>query len=302
MKLDRVNNTKKGIFHGLINSIIGLVLPFIIQTMIIRQLGLEYAGIKGLFSSILMVFSLAELGFGSAVVYAMYEPIATDDTDSICSLLGLYRKVYKYIGLVIILLGFCILPFLKSIIKGSYPNDISIEIVFLLYLLNTAISYLMYGYKSSLLIAYQRNDVISIISTIVLLFSSGFQIAFLYFTKNFYLFLSVSIVSTVINNIITGIIVDKMFPEIRCRGVVSKTTIQEIRKKVYGLLIAKVGGVTRNSFDSIFMTAFLGLIPAAIYSNYFLILSSLNVITTVILYAMFAGVGNSIVLESKNKN
>lgn len=302
MKLDRVSNAKKGIFFGLINCSASLLLPFIVQTILIRQLGLEYGGIKGLFTSIITVFNLAELGFGSAVVFSMYKPIAEDDIETICSLLNLFRKVYKCVGIVIITLGVIILPFLDIFVKDSYPNEINIKIVFLLYLINTVVSYLFFGYKVCLLNAFQRTDILSIINTIMQLVSSAFQVLLLIIWRNFYLFIGISIISTILNNFIISCFVNKMYPEIKCEGTIDRKLFRELKKKVFGLLIAKVCGVTRNSFDSIFISIFLGLTQTAIYSNYFMIFNALNMVTSIILSSILAGIGNSIALESKEKN
>lgn len=302
MKLDRIKNTKRGIIFGSFNRFVGLLLPFIIQTITIRKLGMDYVGIKGLFSSILTVFSVAELGFGSAIVYAMYKPIAEDDIDTICALMGLYRKIYRLIGLIILVLGLAITPFLHTFIHGTYPEEISIEIVFLLYLANTVLSYWLFAYKASLLSAYQRTDVSSLINTITQIACSVAQILVLLIFRNFYLFLIASIIATVLNNIMVSVTVDRMYPELKCRGTVGQSLLADIKKKVSGLLIGKISSVTRNSFDSIFMSAFLGLIQAAIYSNYYFVITALNGFTAVIFSSLLGGIGNSIVLNSKEKN
>ncbi|MCR5012591.1 MAG: hypothetical protein K6A72_09620 [Lachnospiraceae bacterium] len=302
MKLEKVKNTKKGLVYGTINRVVGLLLPFVIQTVTIHRLGIEYIGVKGLFSSVLTVFSLAELGFGSAIVYAMYKPIAEDNKEEINALLKLYRKIYRIIGLVILIIGLALVPFLGIIVKEECPGDLSLTLVYLLYLANTVISYWMFSYKASVLNAYQRYDVISNISTITLVVSSSVQILVLCVWKDFYAFLVVMVFATVLNNLITYVAVKRLYPEIKCEGQVGEAAVAEIKKKVLGLLTGKVCGVTRNTFDSIFISGFLGWTQTAIYSNYFYIIIALNSFTSVILGALLGGVGNSIVLESKQKN
>lgn len=119
MQLDRKENAKQGILFGMINKVCMLVFHFLVQTITIRMLGMQYVGIKGLFSSILTVLSLAELGMGSAIVYSMYKPIAVDDQKMICALLNLYKKIYRITGLVILIIGLALLPLLKLLIKGG---------------------------------------------------------------------------------------------------------------------------------------------------------------------------------------
>ena len=302
MRLEKAKNTKRGIVYGVANKVATLVLPFFVQTVTIRTLGIEYVGIKGLFSSILAVLSLSELGIGTAIVYNMYKPIAENDIDTIGALLKLYKKLYRIIGAVVLCFGLAITPFLKLFIKGDYPSEINLQYVFLLYLTNTVLSYWLFAYKSSLLSAYQRTDVISIIGTVTQALTCAFQIVFLLHTRNFYVFLYVSIIFTVFNNIIISICADRMFPEVKCRGDISDDLKEKIKTNVAGLVIGKVSGTTRNTFDSIFMSMFLGLTQAAIYANYFYVLSALNGFTGIVSTSLLAGVGNSIAIESKETN
>lgn len=302
MKLERIKNTKNGVMFGLIERFVGLILPFIIQTITIKQLGIEYVGVKGLFSSILTVFSLAELGFGSAIVYAMYKPIAEDNNIEISALLNFYRKVYRRIGFFIFILGILIMPFLHFIIDGPIPKELDIHIIFFLYLINVVMSYWTYAFRSSLLYAFQRNDIIYLISLVMLLFSSALQIFVLILFKNYYYFLCISIIFTILQNLIIAFITIKLYPDIKCKGEISKETFDGIKKRVVGLLIGKICGTTRNTFDSIFLAAFLGLIQTAMYTNYYYVITALNGITIVLLNSLLGGVGNCIVMEKKEKN
>ena len=302
MQLDRKENAKQGILFGMINKVCMLVFPFLVQTITIRMLGMQYVGIKGLFSSILTVLSLAELGMGSAIVYSMYKPIAVDDQKMICALLNLYKKIYRITGLVILIIGLALLPLLKLLIKGAYPEDINIYIVFIMYLLNTVLTYWLFGYKTSLLIAFQRNDIVSKISIYVSLGTSLCQIVVLLITKNFYLYLTTALAFTIINNLLISKWVGNLFPTIKPTGKVPDSILSDIKKKVSGLFIGQICGVTRNTFDNIFISMFLGLSQVAIYSNYYSILSTLIGFTSIVLSSLLGGIGNSIVMESKEKN
>lgn len=158
MKIDVKKNAKRNIIFGLANKIVLLFFPFFIKAFINTYLGSEYLGLNSLFTSILSVLSLTELGISSALVYHMYKPIAEDDTKKICALLNFYRKTYLVIGIVTSFLGLLLMPLLPSLIKGECPVDINIYIIYLIQLLANCISYFMFGYKQSLLVAYQRED------------------------------------------------------------------------------------------------------------------------------------------------
>ena len=247
------------------NKIFTIFFPFLIRTVLIKKIGIEYAGLNSLFSSILQVLNLTELGFASAVVYSMYKPIAEDDKDTICALLNFYKRVYFIIGLVILALGTAVMPFLPHLIKGNVPQDINIYVLYSIYLVNTSLSYLLFGYKNSLLNAHQRRDVISNILTITQGLMNICQLLILVTIKNYYLYVLMMPIFTVLNNVMVGIETKRMFPEYSCKGKLDISVKKDIRKKVAGLMISKLAQTSRNSFDSIFISAFLGLAMTTIY-------------------------------------
>lgn len=302
MILDRKNNAKRNIVYGILNKIVTLFLPFLVSSVLNQTLGIEYLGINGLFGSLLQVLSLAELGIGDAIVYSMYKPIATNDTPSICALLNLYRRIYRIIGLVILGGGTLAIPVLPLFINGNYPSDTNIIYIYILYLIRTSMSYFLFAYKASLLNAFQRTDVLSKISTITYALTSVFQLVMLYKGENFYIYLWISILCIILNNILIAINVDRLYPEYTCKGKVSREQLIDIKKKVLGLLIGRVCGTTRNTFDNIYMSAFFGLTIAAMYSNYFTIMTAVNGFISIITSSILAGVGNSMVLDSQEKN
>lgn len=302
MRLERRKNAIRGIVTGVINKASTLLLPFVVRTVLIRKLGMEYAGLNGLFTSILQVLNLTELGFSTAVVQSMYQPIAEDDEESICALLNFYRKAYFVIGLLIMVVGLSIMPFLPNLINGSYPDDMNLYILYFLYLANTGISYSFLGYKTAVLNAFQRVDIINNISTLVNVSVCTFQIVLLVITKNYYLYMLVMLVFTILNNLLVCWEVQKRFPQYVCRGSVSLGIKKEMKKKVGGLMIQRICVVSRNSLDNVFISAFLGLTITAVYSNYYYLMRALTLFMGIITTAMLGGVGNGIQSESKEKN
>lgn len=302
METSRIINAKRNIVWSIIEKITLILFPFIIRTILIYTLGVEYVGINGLFSSILQVLSLAELGFSSAVTYSMYKPIAMGDKEGLCAILMFYRNVYRIVGGVIFTIGLVLLPTLNNLIKGSYPEDINIYLVYLIYLLNTSISYFLFAYKKSLLIAHQRKDVIDRIVILVRTISSIIQIILLLLTHSFYIYILIIPVATIINNILSAKRVSKMYPELICLGSISQKSKEEIIEKVKGLLIYKICGITRNSFDNIFISSFLGLSIVGVYSNYYYIMTAVRSFMDVITTSISASIGNSVAVDSVEKN
>lgn len=302
MKLQRTKNAKRNLLFGGINRIIVLFLPFILRTVIIHKLGAEYLGLGSLFNSILNVLNITELGFSSAIVFSMYKAIAEDDKESLCVMLCFFRKVYKLVGLVILVLGITIMPFIKHLIKGSYPNDINIYVLYCLYLFNTVISYFMFAYRSSLLNAYQRNDIISNIDSVAKLAGCILQFIAICCFKNFYFYVISYIISTISINVFSAFATKRIFPDIVPVGKLSDAQKKDIKEKIKGLMISKITGTTRNTFDSIFISAFLGLLETAIYNNYYLIMNGIIGFFGILMNSISAGIGNSVATETKEKN
>lgn len=302
MKLERTKNTKRNMIFGLANKVVCMLFPFAIRSIIINYVGKEYLGLDSLFTSILQVLNLAELGFSSAVVYSMYKPIADEDYPLLCSILKYYKKVYFEIGIVIFIGGLLLIPLLPHFINDNRPETFNIYIAYVIYLLNTVVSYAMFAYRGSLLNAYQRFDVVSNISTISKLFCYVAQIFVLLATKNYYFYIVVLLLSTILNNVLTQIVTNRLFPNIFCKGELSLDIKKDIKIKIKGLMISKICDTSRNAFDSIFVSSFIGLVETAIYNNYFMIMNAVVMLLSIINHSIIGGVGNSLVTENKDKN
>ncbi len=302
MVFDRVNNAKRNSIWGFINKIAGLLLPFILRTAIIYALGSEYLGLNSLFTSILSVLNLAELGVGNAIVFNMYKPIADNDYNTICGLLSVYKRVYRIIGAIILVVGLSIIPVLPRMIHSDLPAGINIYVLYLVYLINTVVTYWLFAYKTSLLHAYQRDDLISKNSILVTSFLYSTQICLVLFARSYYLYIFVIPVFTIVGNMINAHYANVLFPELQCRGDVEDAVKADIRKRVYGLSMIKVAAASRNALDSIIISLFIGLQTVAIYNNYYYIMNSIAGILMVFTSSIASIVGNSVAVEDKSHN
>lgn len=300
--MGRTRRAFVNIIWGFIEKMITLICPFIIRTIMIYKLGNEYLGLNGLFTSILQVLSLAELGFGDAIVFSMYKPIIENDNKMLSALLNLYKKVYRIIGMVILCVGLLILPFITKFVKGGYPSEVNIYVLYCIYLFNTVISYFLFAYKESLLKAHQRNDVNSRILSGCNIVMYVLQIIVLLLFSNYYLYIVIMPVTTIVLNCVRSLFVKKMYPQIVCEGHIEKDTVIGLSKRIIGLTLNKLAQVCRNSFDSIIISSFLGLVILARYQNYYYIISALTVMVSIITTAVGAGIGNSIAAETVEKN
>lgn len=302
MELEKTRNAKRNILYGMINRFIGILLPFLNRTVFLYVLGTEFLGLNSLFASILQVLNLAEMGIGSAVVYSMYRPIAEGNKSEVCALLYFYKRVYRWVGITIFFIGLMIIPFLPFFVHGDLPTGISLPLVYFVYLINTVISYFCFGYKTALPNAFQRTDIVSKVSSLTQMIQCILQIALLYTLADYYVYLLVMPMVTLLNNILVAKVVDAYYPGYHCGGVVSQRIRLDIRRKVYGLVIDKISGTTRNALDSICLSMYIGLSVTAIYNNYLYIVMAVTGIFGVIGASVMAGVGNSMVLYDREKN
>ncbi len=235
MANDRTRNTIRSIGWGSLNIIVTLAVPFFTRTCIILYLGAEFVGLGSLFTSICGILNLVELGFGSAITFSMYKPIAEQDDEKVCARLRFARIVYFLMGCIVLAIGLALMPFLPQLMDAP-PEGINIYLLFAIYLGSTITSYMMFSYRYCLIIAMHRNDVYLNITTTVRVVVAALQIYVLLAYRNFYLYCLCTLINNVLTNVFTGIISTRMYPHLRCRGKLQPDEIKSIKKQVGGLL------------------------------------------------------------------
>ena len=302
MEQSRGLNSIRNAVSGVLKTAVKIVLPFLLRTVILYYLGEEYLGLNSLFYSILQVLNLAELGFSSAVAFRIYKPLAEHDAAKVGAYVNYLRRMYRLIGLGILFAGFIVVPFLPSLIRSGWPSDINIYLLFCVYLINSSISYLFAGYKSVLVIASQRMDYINTIEILLYCLQYVLQFIVVLLFRSYYLYILIMPVITILINIVTSVTADRRFPEYLNKGRLTRDEKKEVLRDIRGVAIYKVSDVTRNSFDSIVISALLGLVPVAVYNNYFYIFNAIFSFMIIVNQSLQASIGNSIAAETREKN
>lgn len=302
MKIERTKNAMRNMLYDGMLKILNILVPFIMRTVMLHYLGVQYLGLNGLFKSILSFLNLAELGVGSAMVFSMYKPIAEDDTESICALMRLYRTFYRIIGLFIAVAGLALTPFLRNLIHGDIPSDMNLYILYFMNLGSTVLTYWLFAYKRSLLDAHQRTDIISKVSLIIQIAEYALMLLSLIVFRNYYLYLAIQLLAQIAINILTAVWVTKMYPDYSPRGHLPREKVMDIIRRVRDLFTSKFSSVVFIYADTLVISAFMGLTTLAVYQNYYFVITSLRTFLEVIIGACIAGVGNSLITESKEKN
>ena len=293
-------------------SVMNTTVAFLAQTMAIfmgfftrvvftRTLSEGYVGINGLFTDILNILSLSELGVGTAITYALYGPIARKDIKKQQILMIMFRTFYRITAGVVLIAGLCLIPFLDILMKDR-PDVDHLIIIYLLYLLNSFVSYLLI-YKKILVDAHQMNYITVMYHNGFLVLQDICQIIVLLLTRNFILFLIVAVVCTMSGNICMSRKADRLFPYLKepCKERLLQEERRDIFKNVKAMLMHKIGNVVVNNTDNLLISSFVGVVTAGIYSNYYLIIGSVRQVLDQAMLGVAASVGNLGVTEEKEK-
>lgn len=297
------SRTKKSVINmgfNFINQILMLILSFISRTVFIHTLGVEYLGINGLFSDVLSLLSLADLGFNTAMVYSFYKPLAEKDNDKMAALTLFYRKVYNIIAFSVGAVGLALVPFIRQIVnlEKDVPN---LEIYYVLSLVGIVVSYLCV-YKTSVVTADQNNYIITRITIIINLIRTTIQILSLLLFKNYILYLVIGVICNVSNNLIASHTATKKYPFIKQTDKkISKIEKKEIFNNIKSVFLYKVSSVLLNATDNILISTIVGTIVVGYYSNYLMITNKITTFYGLIFSSLTASVGNLIVKEKKEK-
>lgn len=290
------------IFVGLGGYVLSTLLGFVSRMVFTRTLTAEYLGISGLFSNILTMLSLAELGIGSAIVYALYKPLATQDHDKVASLVKFYGQCYRVIGSVVAVIGLAVMPFLDVIIQEQPNIKENLQVIYMIFLFNTASSY-FFSYRSSLLIAAQQNYLVTGINYCILIVQTILQVGWLVCTEEYLGYLIIQAIGTLVYNVIISSVAKKKYPYIVSKNIkpISREEKNGLVKNVRALVVYKLSGLLVNSTDNLIITFFNGLTMVGLASNYTLLTNTLNTLLNQIFNGITASVGNLNATESKEK-
>ncbi|WP_026503654.1 lipopolysaccharide biosynthesis protein [Butyrivibrio sp. NC3005] len=303
MNSKRITSSIKGFVSYIYITIVTTILPFIVRTLIIHYIGMEYAGVGNLFSSILSIINMADLGIDSAILFYMHKPYANGNIIQIKRLLNIFRKFYLMVGSFIILFGIITIPFIhKFILNSQYPSDVNLEIIYSLYLLSFAIPYLFGSYKIVIFKVDQRAEFAYFFGGTAAAIMYIVQMVIIVFYRDFFIYSLAMLVAPIINIIFINICFYKKYTIYKSEGNIEKSFIPQFIKKVSAIGLSKIRTMSRNSFDSIIISSFAGLILLAQYQNYYLLISVVEMVIASVKNAIIPSWGNGVALESKESN
>lgn len=299
----RTKNTLYIMFSGILFQVISLILGFINRTVFVKFLGVEYLGLNSLFTNILSLLSLAELGFGTASTYFMYKPLAENDEERLKVLTNFYKIAYRTIGIVIFIIGVSLIPFLNYLVKFDNSIDINLKLVYILFLINTVSSYLFFAYRSNIISADQKDYLLNTINCKFVVLSTILEIGAIVLFKNFILSLIIGILMDILKNIVIAKKASDLYPFIKekSKEKLSKDFLKDMFKKIYSIFIIRISSQLFNSTDNMIISAFIGTKYVGFNANYLLIIASATRLINIIKGSFRATVGNINAVESIDK-
>lgn len=297
----RTEHSARNTTVAMFARVLAILMGFAARVVFTHTLSEEYVGINGLFTDILSVLALSELGVGTAITYALYRPVAENDIEKQKALMQMYHQFYRGVAAFVLAAGLCVIPFMDILIKDR-PEVPHLILIYLMYLTNSVVSYIGI-YKRTLIDAHQLNYIGVVYQTASWVVQNALQIAVLLATRNFILYLSILILCTIGNNICISRKADKMYPYLRDKNVepLSREEKAGIGNNIRAMLMHKVGNVVVNNTDNLLLSALVGTLAVGKYSNYFLIIGSVKQVLEQMFQGMMASVGNMNVSESRER-
>ncbi len=295
----RSENSVKNSLFAIGGQTVSLIFGFVTRREFIRILGEAYLGLNGVFYSVLSLLSLTELGLGSAITYALYRPIAEHDDEQTGRIMNLYALAYRIVALAVTLLGLGLVPFL-GIITRDVPEIPHVTVIYLLFLANSAGSYL-FSYRRALITAAELDRRNTLNQALFSVLQNILQLILLIVTESYILYLVAQLVCTLLSNLEISYAARTLFPEVTAaKGLPDKATTASIAKNVKAMFISRFGSIAVTGTDNL-LIASIGIALAGLYSNYLLLLQTIQTILTQVMNAVTASVGNLIATDESDK-
>lgn len=300
--MNRTQNSIRNVTTSIGGQLLNNVMRLVCRTVFIYTLGRDYLGISSLYSNILTLLSVSELGFSTSITFSLYRPLAENDIQTVQSLMSFFRKAYRIIGMVILGLGLCLIPFLPHLMTGT-TDKVNIYVYYLLYLAQTVVSYLFFSYKATLLIADQKKYLNDIVLYITQICTNLVQIAILFLLRSFFLYTAAVIVSNVVQNAAISKIADRKYPYLKEPAErLSRQQRKAVFTQVYATALIQISNIVGTATDNLIIASNISVLMVGLYDNYNMIIQVIQKLLHGVFQAVTSSLGNYFVLESRKQN
>lgn len=288
----RTERSIKNASLGVGVQICSLLFFFITRTTLILGLGEYYLGLNSVMTGLIAVFSLAELGLTNAIMYSLYKPLSENDNQKIEAYMTLFKKIYRAIGITILIISIIAIPILPNLINSEITTEV--YIIYSLFVANTVLSYLFFNYRSCLMQANQEKYLVSLSDLVFVSLSSIGQIVAFLFFHNYILGLVFLVIAQTIRSFTLLVISKYKYPAFNYSAKTKLTKNEKVTlaKNIYAMAIGKFSNAASNSLPNVIIAAIVGLAQSGIYSNYQMIVAGVELLMTQLFGSLTASVGN----------
>lgn len=301
MKQSRLSYSIKNLQTAWCGQFLNILAKFVMRRFFVKYISDDYLGLDAVFTNIIGLMNLAELGIGSAVFYALYQPLAEHDEEKVLGVMQLLAKVYRTIAFILCGVGMVLMPVI-TILAPEVKGLPYVHWLFGFYVANTCVSYL-FTYKGLLASADQRNYITLRNHYIFIVALNFTQILIIYFTRSFFIYAAVQSIFTFAEGISLSRIMNREYPILQRKDtiILPKSATVKIWTDVRKIVVGKIGNTVINSTDNLILSYVVGLSQTGVYSNYVLVKASLQAIVWQFQSAISASIGNIAVLGEREK-
>ena len=301
-----LNNTQKTIRNSAVSviaQICALILQYANRKVFVLFLDIEYLGYHSLFTSVFSLLSVAELGISGIFAFHLYKEVADRNTEEIGKLMYLYKWMYRIVAGVIVIGGVICYYFLPYFVKDASASLDYLRLIYSLQLSSVIFGYFLM-YKRTLYVATQQEYKCVQIDLAVSVVIQILQLAALAAFRNYIIYLSIQLSTSVISNIIISYKYNKDFPELKKRYNVSKEYIKSrnMFADLRDIIIHRISYAIYGGADDVIISSILGVRMVGLFGNYIVIQKGvMQLLFYKLLDPVQATIGN-IVHSDRNKD
>ena len=296
----RIENSTRNAKYGIASQILYVLLAFVLRIAITRNLGIVALSLNGLFSEVLSILSLAEMGVGLAITYNLYEPLAKGDKQRVAQIMNLLKRFYRAIFWFIMITGLALAPWIQHLVNDIQVSLPYLRIVYILFVFQTAAGYL-FSYKTLLLPADQNAYVQSKLNLIWRSIFFGISLVAVVVLKNYIVYLISESMFYLVFYWICDRKISKMYPYLSADEQLPDEDKKKILTGVKQMFVGKLSNKILNSTDNILISLLVGTSFVGIYSQYSMFTNGFLRLFSSLNESIVGSVGNLIASESAEK-